>query len=86
MLLYQAEAGGRVREAGDPVQETRGRGSLPRHPAGAPHHPATYLAVRLLLLPPGAIYLALGIVIKKRSSENFNRGQKWYQLLGTVFL
>ncbi len=44
-VCLQAKVGGRVEQAGDPVQEVGGAGPLPRHTTGAPHHPTAYLAV-----------------------------------------
>ncbi len=44
-VRLQAKAGGRVEQAGDPVQEAWGAGPFPRHTSGAPHNPTAYLAV-----------------------------------------
>ena len=47
------EAGGRLSEAGHPVRQAEEAGPVPGHPAGAPHHPAARVAVRLPVLHAG---------------------------------
>ena len=52
----EKEAGWRGPQAEHPLRQAAEPGVEPRHPAGAAHHPAAHLAVRLPLLHAGQAY------------------------------